>query len=93
MTFNEPFQFTFLQNYPNPFNPSTLIKYNIGKDSHVNLTIYNALGQKVETLVNEFKPAGQYEIKFNASGYSSGIYIARIESGGLSKMIKMSLLK
>ena len=93
VTFNEPFQFTLQQNYPNPFNPSTRIIYNIGKDSHVNLTIYNALGQKVKTIVNEFKPAGQYEIKFNASGFSSGIYIARIESGGLSKMIKMSLLK
>ncbi|HEY6906577.1 MAG TPA: choice-of-anchor B family protein, partial [Ignavibacteriaceae bacterium] len=93
VSFDALVTFSLDQNYPNPFNPSTLIKYNIGADSRVNLTIYNALGQKVKTLVNEFKPAGQYEVNFDASGLSSGIYIARFESGTYNKMIKMSLLK
>lgn len=91
--FNLPVDFALEQNFPNPFNPATRIKYNIGKDANVNLTIYNALGQKVKTLVNEFKPAGQYEVSFNGDGLSSGIYIAKIESAGFTKMIKMSLLK
>lgn len=93
VTFNAPVYFSLEQNYPNPFNPSTKIKYNIGMDSHVNVTIYNSLGQKVKTLVNEFQLSGQYEVNFNATGFSSGIYIARIESGEFTSMIKMSLLK
>jgi hypothetical protein len=91
--YNLPAEFSLEQNFPNPFNPSTKIKYNLGKDSFVTLTIYNSLGEKVTTLVNEFKPAGQYEIIFNALKLASGIYIARIDAGNFTKMIKMSLLK
>ncbi len=65
----------------------------IGNDSHVRLNIFNSLGQKVKTLVNDYKPAGQYQVNFDASGIASGIYIARIEAGGYTKMIKMNLLK
>lgn len=100
VSFHLPVDFSLAQNFPNPFNPSTKIKYNLGEDSQVNLTIYNALGEKVKTLVNDFRPAGRYEINFNASGLSSGIYIARIEAipagsraGEFTQVIKMSLLK
>jgi len=93
VTFDAPIQFALEQNYPNPFNPATTIKYNLGTDSHVRLSIYNSLGQKVRTLVNEYKPAGQYQVDFDASGIASGIYIARIEAAGFTKMIKMNLLK
>lgn len=93
ISFDAPVQFSLSQNYPNPFNPATKIKYNIGNDSHVNLTIYNSLGQKVKTLVNAYKPAGQYEVNFDAEGVASGIYIARISASGFTKMIKMNLLK
>ena len=93
ITFDAPARFSLEQNYPNPFNPSTTIEYNIGNDAPVTLTIYNSLGQKIKTLVNEFKSAGHYEVNFDASKISSGVYIARIESGGYTKMIKMSLLK
>jgi choice-of-anchor B domain-containing protein len=85
--------FTIDQNYPNPFNPSTTIKFGIPSESHVNLEIFNSLGERVSTLVNEVKPAGSYTIDFNASGLTSGVYIAKIAASGQSKFIKMNLIK
>ncbi len=67
------------QNYPNPFNPATIIKYQIPKDGMVTLKIYDILGKEVKTLVNEQKPTGRYEVKFDASDLASGVYIYRIQ--------------
>lgn len=90
-----PAVYSLAQNYPNPFNPTTVIKYSIAEAGMVELKIYNMLGQEVETLVNEMKNAGQYEVKFNAAGLnlSSGVYIYRIKSGGFVQTKKLMLIK
>jgi hypothetical protein len=88
-----PKQFAFNQNYPNPFNPSTIINYEIPKSSFVKLRVYDIHGREITTLVNEQKPAGRYNVTFNASKYSSGIYFYRIETGSFSQIKKMVLLK
>jgi len=85
--------YSLAQNYPNPFNPSTVIRYNIARQGFVKLSVYNLIGQKVASLVNEEHPAGIYEISFNASGLASGIYFYRIETGNYSEVKKMLLLK
>lgn len=71
----------FEDNYPNPFNPSTLISYSIPEEGFVTVKIYNTLGQEVESLVDEFKLAGRYQVNFNASKLSSGVYFYRVKSG------------
>ena len=70
-----PQDFDLSQNYPNPFNPSTKIRFAVPNTSNVKLIIYNVLGQKIATLLNEVKNAGTYELSWDASGLSSGIYI------------------
>jgi hypothetical protein len=73
--------FRLHQNYPNPFNPSTNIRYDIPKSSHVRLTLYNVIGQHVATLVDEEHEAGVYEITFDASHLPSGLYVYRLHAG------------
>jgi alkaline phosphatase D len=82
-----------LQNFPNPFNISTRIKFSIVDDSHVNIDLYNMLGEKTGTILNEFRRRGEHEILFNAQGLSSGIYFYRIKAGPYSEIKKMILLK
>jgi hypothetical protein len=81
------------QNYPNPFNPTTTISYSLTNNSLVQLKIFNILGQEVATLVNEEKPIGKYEINFNASNLSSGVYFYKIQTGDFVQTKKMILLK
>ena len=81
------------QNYPNPFNPSTKIKYSIPKLSQVQIKIYDVLGNEVVTLVNEEKPAGIYDVEFNAQTLPSGIYFYKLQAGSLVKTKKMAFLK
>ncbi|MDZ7765185.1 MAG: T9SS type A sorting domain-containing protein [Melioribacteraceae bacterium] len=88
-----PTEFNVDQNFPNPFNPSTKIRYALPVQSKVNLTIYNLLGQKVETLVNEVRPAGFHEIVWYAGNYANGIYFFRIIASDYIKTKKMILLK
>ena len=90
---NAPLTFALEQNYPNPFNPSTVIKYSVAKDGFVNVSIFNLLGQKVATLVNENIKAGSYDVNFNASALSSGIYLYSIEASDFRAMKKMMLMK
>ena len=81
------------QNYPNPFNPTTTINYSIPKEGNVRLTIYSAIGKKEATIVNEYKPAGNYSVQFNGSNLASGIYLYRLESGNYSAAKKFILMK
>jgi competence transcription factor ComK len=90
---NRPLGFKLFQNYPNPFNPTTTIKYDLPKQAHVTLKVYNILGQKVATLLNGVKQAGSYEVNFNASNLSSGIYFYRLKTGQNILTKKMILLK
>ena len=81
------------QNYPNPFNPSTTIRYEVPQDGIVKIDIYDILGQKVKTLLNEFKSTNRYEITFNSSGLASGIYFYQLQAGTFVQTKKMILLK
>jgi len=90
---NIPSDFYLLQNYPNPFNPITIIEYTISNDRMVALSIYDIMGKEVARLVNEYKPAGHYEIKFNASNLPSGIYFYTLTAGNKTITNKFVLLK
>jgi hypothetical protein len=85
--------YSLSQNYPNPFNPSTVISYQLPVISSVTLKVYDILGREVATLVNEEKPAGSYEVQFDASGLTSGIYFYQLNAGQYSETKKMILLK
>jgi hypothetical protein len=93
--------FSLEQNYPNPFNPSTTIRYTISsviasatkQSQMVTLKVYDVIGNEVSTLVNEEKSAGSYEVKFNASELSSGIYFYKLQAGSLIETKKMILLR
>jgi len=89
--------YSLSQNYPNPFNPTTIIKYQIPEISFVTLKVYDILGNEVTTLVNEEKPAGNYEVEFSAIGggsnLASSIYFYRLQAGDFSKTKKMIYLK
>lgn len=88
-----PSSFSLLQNYPNPFNPSTKIKYAIGSKQFASLKVYDVLGNEVATLVNEEKPAGTYEVGFNAEGLPSGVYFYQLHASAFVQTKKMLLLK
>src|SRR5690606_24568512 len=90
---NSPLSYNLKQNYPNPFNPSTEISFSIPETGFVNLTIYNLIGEKASVLVNEILPAGNYKTHFDATGFTSGIYIAKLTAGNFQQLIKMTLLK
>ena len=91
-----PKEFLLLQNYPNPFNPSTKISYQIPKLSFVTLKVYDVLGNEITELINEVKPAGIYELEFNAEQnniLNSGIYFYQLRSDGFVTTKKMVLLR
>ena len=88
-----PDGFALSQNYPNPFNPTTKIRYQLPKESKVEIKIYNILGSEVLTLLNEAKEPGTYEVELNAQNLSSGTYIYRIVAGEFVEMKKMVLMK
>jgi hypothetical protein len=88
-----PTKFKLAQNYPNPFNPSTKIEFDLNKSGFASLKIYNILGQEIASLVNETHAAGHYEVLFDASRFSSGLYIYRLQSASGSAVKKMLLIK
>ena len=90
---NNPDQFNLSQNYPNPFNPTTIINYSLPKAGNVKLTVYNSIGSKVATIVDDNKPAGNYSVQFNGSNLASGIYLYRLETGNYNATKKLILLK
>ena len=81
------------QNYPNPFNPSTTIRYGLASRSHVTLTVFNTLGQEMWRLVNGEVDAGYHEVKFDASGLSSGVYLYRMQAGSYVETKRCVLVK
>ncbi|MBD3339113.1 MAG: T9SS type A sorting domain-containing protein, partial [Candidatus Lokiarchaeota archaeon] len=82
-----------IQNFPNPFNPTTIFRFNLPKSSFVTLKIYSLLGQQIETLINDYRPAGEYEVKWNAIELPSGMYFYCLEFEGFSKRKKLILMK
>lgn len=88
-----PFNYSLSQNYPNPFNPATTINFSLKKAGPVSIQIFNILGQKVMTLIDEYRPAGSHSIKLDASDLSSGVYIYRIKSGDFQATKKMVFMK
>ncbi|MBI2278666.1 MAG: T9SS type A sorting domain-containing protein [Candidatus Brennerbacteria bacterium] len=88
-----PFSFGLSQNYPNPFNPSTTITFSLPDRSHVRLTVYNAIGQEVVKLVDEEVSAGTHKTTWDATGFPSGVYFARLETKSFVATRKMILLK
>jgi parallel beta-helix repeat protein len=85
--------FSLEQNYPNPFNPVTNIRYSLPEDELLTLKIYDILGREVLTLVNERKTAGKYEVKFDGSSLSSGIYICQLSTEKYRTSKKIHLIK
>jgi len=81
------------QNFPNPFNPGTTIRYALPRQHTVTLSVYNTLGQKVSDLVNEAQEAGNYEVQFDASGFSSGVYFYRLQAGTSVETRRLLLMK
>ncbi|MBL8006587.1 MAG: T9SS type A sorting domain-containing protein, partial [Ignavibacteria bacterium] len=88
-----PDNFTLYQNYPNPFNPSTNIKFDLPVPGNVTLKVYNQTGNEISTLTGGYRNAGSYEISFNASELSSGIYFYTLTANGASVSKKMLLIK
>ncbi len=88
-----PENFKLEQNFPNPFNPSTTIRYELPQDGVVTIDIYDILGQKAKTILNEFRRADRYEVTFNSTGLASGIYIYRMKVNDFITSKKMVLLK
>ena len=88
-----PQSFQLFQNYPNPFNPTTTIKYQIPEHNFVSIKVFDILGKEIETLVNEEKSKGTYEISWNADYLPSGIYFYQLKSGKYIETKKMLLLK
>jgi hypothetical protein len=90
---NNLFDFNLSQNYPNPFNPTTVIRYSIIENRFVSLKVYDTIGKEIATLVNEKQNAGNYEVEFNGTNYSSGIYFYKLVSESFSQTKQMLLIK
>ena len=88
-----PHRYTLSQNYPNPFNPATNIQFGLPKASHVKIEVFNILGQKVATLLDERKSAGYHAVEFDGSNLSSGVYFYKIQADAFSRVRKMLLIK
>lgn len=88
-----PIAFELKQNYPNPFNPTTQIRFSIPEQVHVNLEVYDLLGRRVATLVNELKTPGWYDITFDATSLTSGMYIYRLQTENHIEAKQMMLVK
>lgn len=88
-----PANFELHQNYPNPFNPQTHIPFELAKNDHVRLVVYDLLGREVATLMNEFKKAGRYDVTFAAKNLASGVYFYRLQAGTFNDVKKLLLLR
>ncbi len=98
VTLSTPLQFSLEQNYPNPFNPSTTIKYDIPKEEHVTLKVYDIIGNEVETLINKEQQAGSFQVEFtsqtiNHKQLTTGVYLYKLQAGSFIQLKKMLLIK
>ncbi len=82
-----------LQNYPNPFNPSTQLRFSIPEETHVHLAVYNLIGRQLKILVNDTRKAGWYDVTFDATGFSSGVFFYRLEAGHHVRTRPMTYVK
>lgn len=89
----QPMVFDLKGNYPNPFNPSTTISFTLPKTEKVQMDVFNAAGQKIETLVNSYLSAGSHSVTWNAARFSAGVYFYTVKSGDFYGTKKMTLLK
>ena len=90
---NIPLEFSLHQNFPNPFNPYTIIKFEIPEISLINLSVYDATGKEIETLINKQLTPGIYQIRWNASQYAGGVYFYKLNTNNYSETRKLILLK
>ena len=88
-----PGKFRLMENYPNPFNPATTIGYQLPQSANVTIEVYNMLGHRVQTLLNQKKPAGRHQVTFNAGNLASGLYFYTLKAGHYREMKKMLLIK
>lgn len=91
--YKTPAALTLLSNYPNPFNPSTIITFRLPRSGHTKLEIFNINGQKVDTLVDEWRDTGQHSVVWDGTKFASGVYFYRIEAGGYTATKRMVLMK
>lgn len=90
---NQITKHNLLPNYPNPFNPTTKIRYEVASQAEVRVEVYDVLGRKVRTLVNQQQPRGAYTVQFDGSNLSSGTYFIHLKAGNTAKVQKMTLIK
>ncbi|MEO8210146.1 MAG: T9SS type A sorting domain-containing protein, partial [bacterium] len=88
-----PKDFILSQNYPNPFNPKTVISYQLAVSNFVTLKVYDAMGKEVATLVNQKQNSGRYQVNFEGSNFSSGVYFYKLNTGGFTDTKRMILIK
>mgnify|MGYP000297032669 CR=1 FL=1 len=85
--------YKLFQNFPNPFNPTTKISYKIQKEGTVSLSVYNLVGQEVAMLVYEKQSPGNYEVEFNATDLTSGVYLYKLQINGFTSVKRMTVIK
>jgi len=85
--------FQLHQNYPNPFNPSTVIEYNVPKESYIKIIVYDLLGREIQKLVDEKKSVGSYKVEFDGRGLPSGVYLCRLQTNEYNETRKLLLMK
>lgn len=88
-----PEQISLDQNYPNPFNPSTVIPYSLSSAGRVHIGVYDLLGRRVQTLVDDMMPAGRHQVTFDAGKLSSGMYLYQLQTGSARITRRMMLIK
>lgn len=88
-----PSEYLLSQNFANPFNPFTKIKYSVSQTLRIQIKVYDVLGNEITTLIDEEKPAGSYEITWNALNLPSGVYFYQLKAGGFIETKKMVFIK
>jgi len=88
-----PLKYALYQNYPNPFNPVTTIRFDLPKEAHVTLKVYNILGQEIMTLVNEKREAGRYDVQLDAGSLPTGVYFYRFHANDYTMTKKFVVIK
>lgn len=89
----DPKEFRLFQNFPNPFNSLTTIRFSISRTEHVTLKVYGVLGKEITTLVNQYLHPGEYNVQFDPTGYSSGVYYYRMSAGNYAETKKLLIIK